>query len=78
MTRTQLPTLTRRLIFFALLLPTISLAHAPRRLDTWLIIAQQVLSIVMPSLLLLTAAWMCNRKKARRSPVLQPQPQPQS
>ena len=44
-TRTQLPTLTRRLAFFAFLLPTISLAHAPRRLDTWLIIAQQVLSI---------------------------------
>ena len=51
MTRTQLPSLKRRLAFFAFLLPTISLAHAPRRLDSGLILVQQGLSIIAPAVL---------------------------
>ena len=50
-TRTQLPSLKRRLAFFAFLLPTISLAHAPRRLDSGLILVQQGLSIIAPAVL---------------------------
>ena len=65
-TRTQLPSLTRRLAFFAVLLPIISLAHAPRSLDSWLIITQQVLSIVLPSMLLLVSVWVCHQRKAQR------------
>ena len=64
-TRTQLPSLKRRLAFFAFLLPTISLAHAPRRLDTGLIILQQGLSIIAPAALLLAAAWICSRREVQ-------------
>ena len=65
MTRTQLPSLRRRLVFFAFLLPTISLAHAPRQFDTGLIITQQLLSIVLPWALLLTSAWMVDLRQVR-------------
>ena len=54
--------LERRLAFFALLLPTISLAHAPRRMDSGVIVLQQGLSIIAPAVLLLAAAWLCGRK----------------
>ena len=54
--------LQRRLAFFALLLPTISLAHAPRRMDSGVIVLQQGLSIIAPAVLLLAAAWLCGRK----------------
>ena len=50
-TLTQLPSLKRRLAFFAFLLPTISLAHAPRRMDSGLIQLQQGLSIIAPAVL---------------------------
>jgi len=64
-TRTQLPSLKRRLAFFAFLLPTISLAHAPRRMDSGLIILQQGLSIIAPAVLLLAAAWICSRREVQ-------------
>lgn len=64
-TRTQLPSLKRRLAFFPFLLPTISLAHAPRRLDSGVIILQQGLAIIAPAVLLLTAAWICSRSEVK-------------